>query len=247
MEVLLGSSSLDDIIARLDAIERFFEPGLARSFGRSRRIGRKSRHGARRSRTSEPTRRGSSPNRPHRSSPSNRRSPSRTSCSRRSRTRSRGCARRRRGSRRRSQRRRVRVRCSGATRQPGAARCHAADSTTRLVVTPTYDPNLPAARYGGVVRDRTPVPRRALRLGRRKPVDRIRLLRLRELTSSHRSACRSHSAPRRIAVRLRDAGARTTSSHPATRFFSGLGHVGIYIGGGQFVHAPHTGDVVKIS
>jgi cell wall-associated NlpC family hydrolase len=30
-------------------------------------------------------------------------------------------------------------------------------------------------------------------------------------------------------------------------FFSGLGHVGIYIGGGQFVHAPHTGDVVKIS
>jgi cell wall-associated NlpC family hydrolase len=30
-------------------------------------------------------------------------------------------------------------------------------------------------------------------------------------------------------------------------FFDGLGHVGIYIGGGQFVHAPHTGDVVKIS
>ena len=25
------------------------------------------------------------------------------------------------------------------------------------------------------------------------------------------------------------------------------GHVGIYIGGGQYVHAPHTGDVVKIS
>jgi peptidoglycan DL-endopeptidase CwlO len=30
-------------------------------------------------------------------------------------------------------------------------------------------------------------------------------------------------------------------------FFHGLGHVGIYIGGGNFVHAPHTGDVVKIS
>jgi cell wall-associated NlpC family hydrolase len=30
-------------------------------------------------------------------------------------------------------------------------------------------------------------------------------------------------------------------------FFDGLGHVGIYIGGGQFVHAPHSGDVVKIS
>ncbi|HEY7398740.1 MAG TPA: NlpC/P60 family protein [Gaiellaceae bacterium] len=30
-------------------------------------------------------------------------------------------------------------------------------------------------------------------------------------------------------------------------FFDGLDHVGIYIGGGQFVHAPHTGDVVKIT
>ena len=30
-------------------------------------------------------------------------------------------------------------------------------------------------------------------------------------------------------------------------FFDGLGHEGLYIGGGQFVHAPHTGDVVKIS
>ena len=30
-------------------------------------------------------------------------------------------------------------------------------------------------------------------------------------------------------------------------FFNGLGHMGIYIGGGQFIHAPHTGDVVKIS
>lgn len=30
-------------------------------------------------------------------------------------------------------------------------------------------------------------------------------------------------------------------------FFDGLGHAGIYIGGGQFIHSPHTGDVVKIS
>ena len=28
---------------------------------------------------------------------------------------------------------------------------------------------------------------------------------------------------------------------------NGPGHVGIYIGGSQFIHAPHTGDVVKIS
>ena len=30
-------------------------------------------------------------------------------------------------------------------------------------------------------------------------------------------------------------------------FFSGLGHMGIYIGNNQFIHAPHTGDVVRIS
>jgi cell wall-associated NlpC family hydrolase len=30
-------------------------------------------------------------------------------------------------------------------------------------------------------------------------------------------------------------------------FFDGLGHVGLYMGGGQYIHAPHTGDVVKIS
>jgi cell wall-associated NlpC family hydrolase len=30
-------------------------------------------------------------------------------------------------------------------------------------------------------------------------------------------------------------------------YFNGLGHNGIYIGNSQFIHSPHTGDVVKIS
>jgi peptidoglycan DL-endopeptidase CwlO len=30
-------------------------------------------------------------------------------------------------------------------------------------------------------------------------------------------------------------------------FFDGLGHVGIYVGNGAFIHSPHTGDVVRIS
>lgn len=30
-------------------------------------------------------------------------------------------------------------------------------------------------------------------------------------------------------------------------YYSPIGHVGIYIGGGQMIHAPQTGDVVKIS
>ena len=30
-------------------------------------------------------------------------------------------------------------------------------------------------------------------------------------------------------------------------FFDGIGHVGIYIGNGLFIHSPQTGDVVKVS
>ena len=30
-------------------------------------------------------------------------------------------------------------------------------------------------------------------------------------------------------------------------FFDGEGHVGIYVGRGRFIHAPHTGTVVRIS
>lgn len=29
-------------------------------------------------------------------------------------------------------------------------------------------------------------------------------------------------------------------------FFSGLGHVGLYVGGGRMIHAPQSGDVVRI-
>jgi cell wall-associated NlpC family hydrolase len=29
-------------------------------------------------------------------------------------------------------------------------------------------------------------------------------------------------------------------------FFDGLGHVGMYVGGGRFIHAPHTGTRVSI-
>jgi cell wall-associated NlpC family hydrolase len=29
-------------------------------------------------------------------------------------------------------------------------------------------------------------------------------------------------------------------------FFDGVGHVGIYVGGGRFIHAPHTGTRVSI-
>ena len=55
------------------------------------------------------------------------------------------------------------------------------------------------------------------------------------------------AAPRRVAVRHGRPGLDDELQAGDLVFFNGLGHVGIYIGGGSFIHAPHTGDVVKIS
>jgi cell wall-associated NlpC family hydrolase len=30
-------------------------------------------------------------------------------------------------------------------------------------------------------------------------------------------------------------------------FYSGLGHVGIFVGGNQIIHAPHAGTVVQLA
>lgn len=64
--------------------------------------------------------------------------------------------------------------------------------------------------------------------------------------------CYSHAAGikiPRVAEAQRRAGKKTSHPVPGDLVFFGLPahHVGIYIGGGQHLHAPHTGDVVKIS
>ena len=95
-------------------------------------------------------------------------------------------------------------------------------------------------------RDRDAVPRHAVRLGR---------LRARAASTApglvayvYAQVGVSLPAQRRGAVRLRHRRSSYDDLQPGDLvFFSGLGHVGIYIGGGQFIHAPHTGDVVKIS
>ena len=64
-------------------------------------------------------------------------------------------------------------------------------------------------------------------------------------TSIPRWVCRSHTMrPSQFSA---GSVSREALEPGDLVFFNGLGHVGIYIGGGQFVHAPHTGDVVKVS
>jgi peptidoglycan DL-endopeptidase CwlO len=46
-----------------------------------------------------------------------------------------------------------------------------------------------------------------------------------------------------------DAGRRVRrrSLRPGDLVFFGMGHVGLYVGGGRFVHAPETGRVVSVN
>jgi cell wall-associated NlpC family hydrolase len=52
------------------------------------------------------------------------------------------------------------------------------------------------------------------------------------------------------------SGAQFSMGHRVSRghlrpgdllFFEGVGHVGLYLGGGRFIHAPHTGTRVSVS
>ena len=94
-------------------------------------------------------------------------------------------------------------------------------------------------------RDRDAVPRRPVQVGRRLAV-RLRLLRLRDvrLRAGRRLAAALHAA--RSGARACPCRAATCS--PATSSSSTASATpGIYVGGGSFIHAPHTGDVVKVS
>ena len=88
--------------------------------------------------------------------------------------------------------------------------------------------------------------RQALRLGGRRP----RLLRLLgpgrvRLRAPPASACRTRACcSRRWAGR---SPAPQLQPGDLVFFYSPVSHVGMYIGNGQMVHAPTTGDVVKVS
>ena len=112
------------------------------------------------------------------------------------------------------------------------------------VVEPAYDPNLPAARYGHVVGIALQYLGIPYVWGGSSPSTGFDCSGFTVCLCASRGVA---SPPRRFSVRLRDSGFVRSARAPATSSSSAAGHAGIYIGGGQFVHAPHTGDVVRIS
>ncbi len=63
---------------------------------------------------------------------------------------------------------------------------------------------------------------------------------------SRTSACRSRTTPlgsSTVAARFRDPDLRPGD----LVFFDAVGHVGLYIGSGRFIHAPHSGTRVSVA
>jgi cell wall-associated NlpC family hydrolase len=115
----------------------------------------------------------------------------------------------------------------------------------QAVVTPTYDADIPAARYGSVVGIALQYLGIPYVWGGSSPSTGFDCSGFTSYVFAQLGVYLPHHAASQY-------GMGTPVSYEQLApgdlvFFSGLGHVGIYIGGGQFVHAPQTGDVVKIS
>ena len=113
------------------------------------------------------------------------------------------------------------------------------------VVVPTYDADIPAARYGSVVGIALQYLGIPYVWGGSSPSTGFDCSGFTSYVFAQIGVYLPHHAASQY-------GMGTPVSYDQLApgdlvFFSGLGHVGLYIGGGQFVHAPHTGDVVKIS
>ena len=247
LEVLLGASSLDDIVSRLERHRARVAARTRGCCGRSSSSRRRSRRAATGCRRRAPTRPASSPSRRRRRPRSSRASRSASRCSPRSRTRSCSCRRRSASARPRSPPRLVRgSRRSRRPRRPPRSRATPTRTASRRSRT-----FRPARRFRtGAGRRRSSRSRCSTSASRTCGVGRARR---RDSTARASSA----TSTRRSAIYLPHHAASAygygvpvsySELQPGDLvFFNGLGHMGMYIGGGQFIHAPHTGDVVKIS
>ena len=103
---------------------------------------------------------------------------------------------------------------------------------------PTPAPRRPPARWAARPSRSRAVPGHAVRVGRREP-RRVRLLRPDMYVYAQLGVSLPHNAAAQYGWAPR---CRASDLQPGDLvFFDGLGHVGIYVGGGTFIHAPHTG------
>ena len=114
-----------------------------------------------------------------------------------------------------------------------------------VVEAPSYDPNLPAPRYGHVVGIALQYLGIPYVWGGSSPSTGFDCSGLTMYVYAQVGVSLPHHAASQYL--LGTPVPRDQLAPGDLVFFSGLGHMGMYIGGGQFINAPQTGDVVKIS
>ena len=110
---------------------------------------------------------------------------------------------------------------------------------------PAYDPNLPAPRYGSVVAIALQYLGVPYVWGGASPSTGFDCSGLTMYVYAQVGVSLPHYAAAQFQMGV--PVPRDQLAPGDLVFFNGLGHMGMYIGGGQFIHAPQTGDVVKIS
>ncbi len=116
---------------------------------------------------------------------------------------------------------------------------------TAVVEAPSYDPNLPAPRYGHVVGIALQYLGIPYVWGGSSPSTGFDCSGLTMYVYAQVGVALPHHAASQY--QLGTPVPRDQLAPGDLVFFSNLGHMGMYIGGGQFINAPQTGDVVKIS
>ena len=126
-----------------------------------------------------------------------------------------------------------------------AAQATSQESYDAAAVVPTYNPDAPAARYGHVVGIALQYLGIPYVWGGSSPSTGFDCSGFTSYVYAQVGVYLPHHAASQYSMGTPVAYEQLAPGDLV--FFSGLGHVGLYIGGGQFVHAPHTGDVVRIS
>jgi cell wall-associated NlpC family hydrolase len=126
-----------------------------------------------------------------------------------------------------------------------AAQAQTQQTYDTAAVVPSYDPNLPAPRYGHVVAIAMQYLGVPYVWGGASPSTGFDCSGFTMYVYAQVGVSLPHHAASQY--QLGTPVPRDQLAPGDLVFFSGLGHMGMYIGGGQFIHAPHTGDVVKIS